>query len=144
MANCKRLSIFLLPVALFAAGFSIPEKKAIRREMIEMDIAVRNLATIIATGDKKMLDDSLQRIVQWQMKDHPDLGKAFQSALAKWEKNGAIKYGRQVQKEASQLRGYVNARGKFSLDDWSHIQTSFAKILNSCRGCHEMSKKEKL
>jgi len=111
--------------------------------MIEMDIAVRNLATIIATGDKKMLDDSLQRIVQWQMKDHPDLGKAFRSVLAKWEKSDAIKYGRQLQKEASRLRGYANAHGKFSADDWSHIQTSFTKILNSCRGCHEMSKKEK-
>lgn len=56
-SNPTLLAVLLCGTWLFAAPLSVTEKKAVRREMIEMDIAVRNLTTIIATGDRKMLDD---------------------------------------------------------------------------------------
>ncbi len=127
---------------LMAAPLTVPEKKAVRREMIEMDIAVRNLTTIIATGDRKMLDDSLQRLVGWQMKDNPELGKTLRSLIARWDQSGAGKYATQLQREAQALRAYTGGRGKFAAQDWARITQGLSKILTSCQGCHEITRKE--
>ncbi|MBX3723408.1 MAG: hypothetical protein KF713_16305 [Turneriella sp.] len=132
----------LLSGALFAAGLSVAEKKAVRREMIEMDIAARNLTSIVATGDKKMLEDSLERLIVWQIKDHPEHGKNFRSALGRWENQGALKFGKQIQTEANAMRSYVQAHGKFSAGDWARIETGLTKILAACRGCHDITRKE--
>lgn len=134
--------VLLCGTWLVAAPLSVTEKKAVRREMIEMDIAVRNLTTIIATGDRKMLDDSLQRLVGWQMKDNPELGKTLRSMIARWDQSGAGKYATQVQREAQTLRAYVGARGKFTAQDWTRMTQGLNKILTSCQGCHEMTRKE--
>ena len=127
---------------LIAAPLTVSEKKAVRREMIEMDIAVRNLTTIIATGDRKMLDDSLQRLVGWQMKDNPDLGKALRGVIARWDQSGAGRFATQVQREAQAMRSYVGGHGKFNPQDWNRMAQGLGKILNSCQGCHEMTRKE--
>ena len=110
--------------------------------MIEMDIAVRNLTTIVATGDRKMLDDSLQRLVGWQMKDNPELGKTLRNVIARWDQSGAGKFATQVQREAQAMRTYAGGRGKFSAQDWSRTTQSLSKILTNCQGCHEMTRKE--
>ncbi|MFO1472317.1 MAG: hypothetical protein U1F27_14935 [Turneriella sp.] len=138
----------LLTAALFcgtwlvAAPLTVTEKKAVRREMIEMDIAVRNLTTIVATGDRKMLDDSLQRLVGWQMKDNPELGKTLRNVIARWDQSGAGKFATQVQREAQAMRAYAGGRGKFNTQDWSRTTQGLGKILTSCQGCHEMTRKE--
>ncbi|HRP69140.1 MAG TPA: hypothetical protein PLY93_06380 [Turneriella sp.] len=133
---------FILTSCLLAAALSTSERKAVLREMIEMDVAARNLTSIIATSDKKMLDDTLQRLVSWQIQSHPEHGKPFAKALAKWKDAGALRYGNDLQKEARALRAYANARGKFSVKDWEHTKDSFTKILTACQGCHSITKKE--
>lgn len=110
--------------------------------MIELDVALRNLTSIAATGDKKMLEDTLERLVAWQIKDHPEHGKAFKEVLANWEKNGAIKFGRSIHGEANAMRNYAAGRSKFSAPDWARIEQGTLKILTACRGCHEMAMKE--
>ena len=143
LLNYKAPALFLLGGTwLFAAPLSVTEKKAVRREMIEMDIAVRNLTTIVATGERKMLDDSLQRLVGWQMKDNPELGKTLRNVITRWDQSGAGKYATQVQREAQALRSYVGGRGKFSAQDWARMTQGLGKILSSCQGCHEMTRKE--
>lgn len=132
-----------MPVTLiFAGALSVAEKKAVRREMIEMDVAVRNLTSIIATSEKKMLEDSLERLITWQIKDHPEHGKNFRSALARWETKGALKFGKQVQAEANALRSYTAGRGKFTPADWTRIHSGLSKILTACQGCHNITRKE--
>jgi len=135
-------AVLLCGTWLVAAPLTVTEKKAVRREMIEMDIAVRNLTTIIATGERKMLDDSLQRLVGWQMKDNPELGKTLRNVITRWDQSGAGKYATQVQREAQALRSYVGGRGKFSAQDWTRMTQGLGKILGSCQGCHEVIRKE--
>lgn len=141
-----KLYYYLTAVAcagtLVAAPLTNGEKKAVRREMIEMDIATRNLTTIIATGDRKMLDDSLQRLVNWQAKDHPEVGKALRTVIARWEASGAGKYASQVQREAAAMRSYAGARGKFNSNDWQRMTQGLSKILLGCQGCHETTRKD--
>lgn len=138
-----RFAIFcLIPLSLLFAELSQPQKKAARREMIELDVAVRNLTSIAATGDKKMLEDTLDRLIAWQMKDHPEHGKSFKEVLASWEKNGAIRFARSIHSEAHALRGFASGRGKFNGADWTRIDQGIIKILAACRGCHELAMKE--
>lgn len=135
------LGFMLLPAAAVLGGADA-KKKAIRREMIEMDIAVRNLTSIIALGESKQLDDSLARLVAWQMKDHPDLGSAFREVLAGWQSRGLARYGSELQKEAHALRSFAAQRRRLSDADWSRINTGFHKILMNCQNCHEAARKE--
>jgi len=139
-----RAIVFVIAASapLVAASLSTPEKKAVRREMIELDIAVRNMTSIIATGERKMLDDTLERLVTWQIKDHPEHGKVFREVLKKWESSGAIKFGHKVHTEANQLRGFVASHAKFGEAEWSRVQQSFQKILSACQGCHDMTYKK--
>lgn len=135
-------AILASPALLFAASLGVAEKKAVRREMIEMDIAVRNLTSIIATSEKKMVEDSLERLVVWQIKDHPEHGKNFRSVLGKWEAKGALKFGKQIQAEANAMRSYTQGRGKFAAADWARISTGLNKILGACQGCHDITRKD--
>lgn len=136
--------LYLLPFGslLLAAPLSVTEKKAVRREMIESDVAIRNLTSIIAIGERKMLDDSLQRLVAWQVKDHPEMGKPLRAVIARWQDSAAGKYATQIQREASSLRNYANGRGKFNSQDWTHMSQGLGRILLSCQGCHEITRKE--
>jgi hypothetical protein len=133
--------LFAAPAVLYAA-LSVAEKKAVRREMIEMDIAVRNLTSTIATSEKKMLEDSLERLITWQIKDHPEHGKNFRSALGRWETKGALKFGKQIQAEANAMRNYTAGRGKFNSSDWARIGSGLNKILGACQGCHDITRKD--
>ncbi len=116
---------------------------AVRREMIEMDISVRNLTSAISIGDRKVLDDVLQRLGSWQMKDHPTYGRAFREALGKWESQNVVRYGRQIQAEAQNLRGYLSARGKLTETDWAKMSQGLGKMLAACQSCHITLQKDK-
>lgn len=130
----------LLFVAALAAD---NRRKAIRREMIEMDIAVRNLTSTIAMADKKVLDDSLQRLVSWQIKDHPDLGQPFRAVLGEWQAKGLLRYASELQKEAQSLRSFAAGRpARLSDADWAKIGAGLKRILINCQNCHEAARKE--
>jgi hypothetical protein len=137
------LAVFGLTTAIAAArGMSATERKAVRREMIEMDVAARNLASIIATRDRKMLDDTLQRLSAWQIKGHPEFDSTFRGMLEKWRLNGSLKFGDKLHEEAVSMRKYTEAHRKFGDADWQRILTGFNRILSSCQGCHDLNKKE--
>lgn len=111
--------------------------------MIEMDIAVRNLNSIIAMGEHKALDDSLARLSSWQIKDHPELGAAFRQVLATWQAKRLLPFASTLQKEAQELRNFAAARPtRLSDKDWSYIAAGVNRILQQCRSCHEAASKE--
>jgi len=130
-------TLFLIFAATLSA-LDVNEKKAVRREMIELDIAVRNLTSIIAQGDRKSLDDALSRLSSWQMSEHPDLGKFFRGVLAQWEIRGALKYAAALHKEAAGIRSLVGGKSRLSESDWYSISSGLNKILALCRNCHQM------
>jgi len=140
------LVLTLVSVVIAATGqlyAADAQQVAVRREMIEMDISVRNLTSAISIGDRKVLDDVLQRLATWQMKDHPTYGRAFREVLTKWESQNVIRYGRQIQTEAQNLRAYQSARGKFNEADWAKMSQGLGKILASCQSCHNTLQKDK-
>jgi hypothetical protein len=113
-------------------------RKAIRREMIEMDIAVRNLASTIAMADRKVLDDSLARLASWQIKDHYELGEPFRAVLAEWQSKGLMRYALELQKEAQSLRRFAAGMPKQPTGvDWNKIGSGLTRILLNCQNCHE-------
>ncbi len=120
------------------------KKKAIRREMVEMDVATRNIASILSLRAQSKLDDSLQRLASWQMKTHPELGKPFASVLTSWEKKGVLVFGQALQKEVAGLRRFAGQRKKLDEKDWDKVNQSFVKIIKNCQGCHQALKKDTL
>ncbi|HNA77997.1 MAG TPA: hypothetical protein PKG67_06750 [Turneriella sp.] len=140
----KLLQVVMLACLVGGAALAADtRRKAIRREMIEMDIAVRNLTSTIAMADRKVLDDSLQRLVTWQIKDHPDLGAAFRQVLADWQSKNLSRYGTELQKEAQALRSFAAGRaGRLSDSDWAKIGSGLNRILINCQNCHEAARKE--
>lgn len=143
------MPVKLLRIGALAAVLSIAalaadnRRKAIRREMIEMDIAVRNLTSTIAMADKKVLDDSLMRLASWQIKDHPDLGQAFRAVLSEWQGKGLVRYAAEIQKEAQSLRSFAATRPARLADaDWARIGSGLNRILINCQNCHEAARKE--
>ncbi len=138
-----RLAAALAVTIVSVLAAADAQQVAVRREMIEMDIAVRNLASAISIGDRKVLDEILGRLTSWQMKDHPDYGKAFREVLGKWENKNVVRFGRQIQTEAQSLRGYISARGKLADADWARVNQALGKILSSCQSCHNTLQKDK-
>jgi len=130
-------AIFLIFAATLSA-LDLNEKKAIRREMIELDIATRNLASIIAQGDRKSLDDSLSRLASWQINTHPELGKFFQNVLSQWETRGTLKYAVALHREAAGLRNFIGKKPRLSESDWNSVSAGLNKILSQCRNCHQL------
>lgn len=111
--------------------------------MIEMDIAVRNLSSIIAMAERKALDDAFLRLSTWQIKDHPELGAAFKQVLANWQARRLLPFAANLQKEAQELRSFAASRPvHFSDKDWSIIAAGLGRILQQCRNCHEAASKE--
>lgn len=141
----KTLSCALLACGLMAGTALAADwrRRAIRREMIEMDIAVRNLASTIAMADKKAADDALQRLGSWQIKDHPDLGQAFRTVLSDWQRLGWARYAHEIQKEAQGLRSFAAARpASLSDSEWARIGAGLNRILINCQNCHQAARKE--
>ncbi|MCX7634004.1 MAG: hypothetical protein N2Z22_11800 [Turneriella sp.] len=130
------LSVLFLVSAAIAADL---RRKAIRREMIEMDIAIRNLASTIAMAEHRLLDESLERLAVWQIQDHPELAAAFREVLADWRARGALQHAEKLQKEVVSLRSFVATRkSNFRAEDWQHLLEGYNRILLHCQACHSI------
>ncbi|MCS6983543.1 MAG: hypothetical protein NZM25_00250 [Leptospiraceae bacterium] len=111
------------------------EKVAVRREMIEKDIAIRNLASIIALGAEKELMYQLSQLSEYQMLSHPQLREPFERVLAQWKKKGVEKYFTSLQKTAQNLKALLASQDKSKL--WEKMAEGYQAILADCRFCHE-------
>lgn len=126
---------------LFAKGRSLSlsasETKAIRREMVDMDIQLRSLASHIALGYSASARRSAMALSNWQTRNHPELKNAWKKIVKKFRKDGALKYGLAVQKHSKKIISRIR-RG--SWQPWNAIENDFKKIAQSCRGCHKFYK----
>lgn len=115
--------------------YSADEKKAIRREMIEMDIAVRNIGSLISLGSKAPLAENFSSLQKWHTLEHPVHKVGIASVKKKWSATGVLKYKNQIQSTAGTLREYVLGMGK--KPEWEKVSKGFTNILANCRGCHQ-------
>lgn len=120
---------------VFAQLLPTDEQTAIRREMIEKDIAIRNIASLIALGETKDLAKQFSILSEYQMVSHPQLKEVFQKVLTKWKKRGLDRYFESLQKKSKSLKEIL--QGEKNSNFWSKLSEGYLAILSDCRGCHK-------
>lgn len=132
----------LLPVALLAQKktadiqYSELERKAIRREMIEADIAVRTIGSLLAMGQYKEIERQFMLLSRYQIGKHPELKGALDSAAGKWRSAGLEKHFTTLQKIAADARNEVKGKSAGNFP-WSKTENSYLSIVRECRACHD-------
>lgn len=116
--------------------YTTNEKKAIRREMIESDIAIRTLASLISVGQYKEIEQQFISLSRYQIANHPDLKGPFNLVVKKWQNAGIEKYAQVQHKVAGDARSLVKNKVAQTIP-WTKVQSAFNDILQSCRDCHE-------
>lgn len=140
MQPVRVIIILLLAVLpLFASfKFNDAEKKAIRREMVDLDLIVRSISSQISMGYSRELVRTIRYITDYQIKRHPEHGKALNSVKQKWKTLKLERYMRNIHSSSKKIISHLNYRNKRNREpDWSRVNRYLGDVLNNCRACHE-------
>lgn len=97
------------------------EEVVFRREMAEMDINIRALASAIATGHTGELVNAASALRSFQFARSPRFKNALDGLKAKLHRRDWLGYFSQIHREAAQLHEYAaRRRSNLRPDDW-HI-----------------------
>lgn len=129
---------YAVAASSFLKQLTTDEKKALRREMIEYDITIRDMASHISMRYRNKTEANAAYIASSPTLQHAELGKDYKKVRAKFSSAGIMSYVTNLESEAQALYTYmktVNKSGKSV--DWPRVQSSYIKILNQCTMCHQ-------
>ena len=117
--------------------FTYDEKKAFRREMVELDVQIRNLSSAISLGYVHAMQAALIRLSTSRTSVIPRYKKAMRSVHAKLKKNLYYIYLENIRSEAKGLREIVddNLRKNKKMH-WGDVTKRHQTIIKNCRLCH--------
>lgn len=107
---------------------------ALRREMVEMDIAARNISSVISMGYRVTLTRNLRYLTKLQTLQNHRYKESMGSAIVKMKKQKVYIHFEKIQLEAENLLQYLRHDPQ---DRWERVHSSYARILDQCRYCHE-------
>ncbi|MCB1145236.1 MAG: hypothetical protein KDK38_00415 [Leptospiraceae bacterium] len=110
-----------------------PQTEALRREMIDMDIQLRSLASLISLGYRIPASDAARHLSDWQNENHPRMKEAFAQLVGEFKRDNTLTYATQVFSSAKQISSILKASKS---PDWNLVQNHLSKILQNCRNCH--------
>jgi len=114
------------------------EKKAWHMQMVEMDIAIRNISSHISLGFAGSAAINFNGLTKYHVREFPDQRKAFDSGWGKFEKAKMAIHLREIRDEANEARKYLGSRLKKKRSvNWKKVEKSLNTILQNCRACHE-------
>ncbi len=113
------------------------EKKVFRREMIEFDIQVRNLASAISLGDQNLILFTLVQLSSSRVALMPEYKKIVSSIYKKLKNKSYYVYLKAIRLNVVRLHEKINRdlrrHKKFP---WKDLYKEYQIILNNCRLCH--------
>jgi hypothetical protein len=127
---------------IISIPFNSEEKKALRVEMIEMDIAIRTIVSMISLNKPDRLEFLFKRLTELQMASSVYHKTGIEGVVKKWKSNGLMKHLVKIQSESSTLVDYlhgINADEKKKEIQWSSVYDANRKIIESCQSCHKSS-----
>ncbi|MES0491658.1 MAG: hypothetical protein ABUK01_16800 [Leptospirales bacterium] len=137
------LSFIIIPmVGLFAGGkigleLSPNEEKAQRATMVDLDIRIRNIASMLSLRDGAGLYSNFRKLERIDVERPNQFKKSYTSLYQKWEKNSLAKYMNNVKVFAASGRKYLSDKyNTESKIEWARVEKEFSKIMNECRNCH--------
>lgn len=117
-------------------GLSAEETKALRREMVEMDLAVRNLSSVLSMGYRITLRRNLQYLSKLQTLNNHKYQTTMKSVIKKLKAKNVYGDIEAIQNEANNLLQYLN-KYQNSNRHWDRVNSGYTRILDRCRACHE-------
>lgn len=122
--------------------FTDEEARAVRVEMIEMDIAVRTLASMISLNKTDRLEVIFRRLGELQMTGSVYHKNGISGAVKKWKTSGLMKHVDTIQSESAAMVEYLNGWNtgeKKQEVNWNEVHNANRKILENCQECHKRS-----
>ncbi|RME91615.1 MAG: hypothetical protein D6767_04940 [Candidatus Hydrogenedentota bacterium] len=113
---------------------------ALRREMIEMDLAYRNLASAIAISFPNESKRLLESLSEYKITEHVHHKKAAKTLLRKLKRNNLKKYFENIHKIAKKAAEKAEKIAQNKLSNWQPVENALIKIASQCRQCHEKTK----
>ncbi|MDH5720486.1 MAG: hypothetical protein OEZ13_07660 [Spirochaetia bacterium] len=116
---------------------TIDEKKAIKREMIDMDIDIRNLASMISMQNAFETRRIFFLGTSIKVLQMPKYQENMKRVIEKLRGRGLLQFLTSINLESAKMYNYLNDQlQKKRQIDWDKIQDSYMIILNNCRACH--------
>ncbi|MDH5716919.1 MAG: hypothetical protein OEZ22_04705 [Spirochaetia bacterium] len=113
------------------------ERLALKREMIEMDIDIRNLASMISMGninEIRRIFYTSSSIRTFQINEHKD---GIKRAIKKIRGRGLLSYLLNINNESLKMYNYINDNIKEKKEiNWEVIKSSYNRMIENCRYCH--------
>ena len=121
--------------------YTLEEKKAIRIEMIEMDITLRTMTSMISLNKPDRLEILFKKLSELQLVNSTYHKAGISGAEKKWKKHELTGYLDKIQKESKNITKYlheINTAEKKQEVKWDIIYQANRKILENCQGCHKV------
>ena len=134
--------MLFVPAAVFTARtiklqLDRAEAKAQRNDMIEMDVRIRNISSMLSLGHAEGLYQNFNRLARIETNRPNSMRKGYQSLYKKWTKHGLNQYMENIIKTAKRASATLRKTYKTPADvDWTSFEKEFESILTNCRKCH--------
>ena len=115
------------------------ERKAIRREMIDLDIQTRTLASVLTFNNAKLINSVLEKFPIIRTSMLPEHQKGALSAYQKFKNKGVYNNLEQIYSITIQMKKEIelNTTNNQKSISWSILEKQFTTLLSNCRVCHQ-------
>jgi hypothetical protein len=117
---------------------SLDEKKALHLQMIEYDISIRNIPSMISLQNFTRVEMYFGMLVNVKLLESPYYKESLQAALEKLKKKGTYSFYEMMQQESAAaieaLQGSTSGKVDVNMDK---LYSSYRIIVDQCAGCHK-------
>jgi hypothetical protein len=119
-------------------NYSKMEQKALRYEMIEQDIFLRTISSMISLGNADRLKYWFEKLTVLSTSESLYYKKNIASVMEKWKKQSIDTFMNNIRIESGLMVKYIGKfeESKYEGLDWAEVNKSFFVIIDNCRGCH--------
>ena len=129
--------VFVHPALWAKDMFTMNESKAFRREMVELDVGIRNFASAISLADTSSVLTALLTLKESRVSLIPKYKKSMRSVYRKLKSKAYYRYLKTIQTDAHELYKIVSESQKKGADpNWGMVHQKYQNILDNCRSCH--------
>ena len=140
------MKLIKITILLFTITFSVnarlvlsyAEQRTLNREIIMLDLRIRNSASMIATGRISGLMEELLGLSKFHTAHLLRYKNGFNGLQSKLRKTGIIDSFNKLHSKSKVLRNYLKKNRRRV--DWSLVEKEFAVILQLSREIHRKTK----
>ena len=129
--------VFVHSALLAKDMFTTNESKAFRREMVELDVGIRNFASAISLADTSSVLTALLTLKKSRVSLIPKYKKSMRSVYKKLKSKKYYRYLKTIRTDAHELYKIVSeSQKKGTSPSWGVVHQKYQNILDNCRFCH--------